>query len=65
MNREAEAPIPDWWTDEQKENAQKYGVCWCGQPRELEINRNRKGEPISMWLFCPNGHYEPPQSSLS
>jgi hypothetical protein len=65
MNREAEAPMPDWWTDEQKVNARRYGVCWCGGPRELEIKRNRKGELMSMWLVCPNGHYEPPDIEIT
>jgi hypothetical protein len=47
------------WTDEQLNNAMRYGVCSiCGDPREELLTRDESGRPTHLDLICPNGHGE-------
>jgi hypothetical protein len=45
------------WTDEQRENAIRYGICHvCHTPREIQHTKDANGRLIALNVGCPNGH---------
>lgn len=38
------------------QDAMAYGLCWCGEPRYSQLDRDPEGRPVKLRLVCYAGH---------